>query len=116
MERDKFPKEVKKEIAVLKKYTINDKLEEFQIIHLYAEKDPAFPNGFTDSRFFQLWGFNPKTMEKKDLGRKDAIYTSKCTIEGMGIFADGSTFMKFRGKVSISEGTRAFIKDLQKVI
>lgn len=113
MERAQFPKEVKKKIAYLKKYTINDMLEEFQIIHMYPEKDPAFPEGFTDSKFFQLWGFNLKTMEKRDLGRKDGIFTKDATIEGIGIFADGSTFMKFQGNVSISEGTRSFVKDIQ---
>ncbi|HEY8365049.1 MAG TPA: hypothetical protein VIK84_05705 [Haloplasmataceae bacterium] len=99
----KYPKEVQDKINVLNKYTIDKNLSEFDIFHLYPENKPAYPNGFYDSRFFELWGFNTKTMTKSNLGRHDGIisYFNPMPIKMIRIFADGSTFIRFTKVITI---------------
>ncbi len=44
-----IPKEVQERIDLLNNYKVNDKLEEFDICHLYPTKI-AFPDGYYDAR------------------------------------------------------------------
>lgn len=109
----KYNKIVQEKIDVLNKYTVDVNLSTFNILHLYPEKKPAYPNGYYDSRFFQLWGFNTETMSKLDLGRHDGLsmyspdYPKVIIIQ---IFADGSTLVKFAHKVSVEQWQNATIK------
>jgi hypothetical protein len=100
MKKNKIPKESQKHIDFLSKYKINNKLEWFNIIHLYG-KELAFPNGYYDSRFFKLVGFNTKTMEKRIFEHRDGLhFRDYIPIKMVRIYADGSTLIRFRKFVS----------------
>lgn len=82
-------------IEYLSTYKENDKLQEFNILHLYPG-DLAWPNGYVDSRFFNLIGFNHNTMERRDLGKRDGLrFAPNVTVMLVRIFADGSTLIRF---------------------
>lgn len=104
---EQIPQEVQREIDVLEMYTESDALIEFHILHLYPE-GISFPNGYYDSRFFNLIGFNTATMQKRNLGRHDGInFEGMIEINSTRIFADGSTLLKFRKPIYISSITQA---------
>ena len=95
----KYPDTVKKKIAILDEYRVKDTLTRFNIFHLYP-KGLAYPDGYYDSRFFECVGFNTKTMEKRNLGRHDAIdFWDKCGIAKAHVFADGAFLIKLDGFV-----------------
>ena len=56
----RYPKGVQEKINVLKIYDLNIELTEYNIFHLYP-KGLAYPNGYYDSRFFNLVGYNSET-------------------------------------------------------
>lgn len=112
MARSLYPPEIRSKVAILKKYSINKDLLEFNCLHMYPQKGFAYPEGYIDSKFFQLWGFNFSTMEKKDLGLRDGIVSSAPMI-ATGIFADGSTYLRFQSKVNVLDGQCAIIKSIQ---
>ena len=58
-----YPKEVREQIEILDKYQVDDTLKAFDIFHLYPG-ELAYPDGYQDSRFFNLVGFNTKTMKR----------------------------------------------------
>lgn len=102
-------KEVKEEIDFLTTgYKINNKLDYFDILHLYPENKPAYPNGFTDARFFELIGFNSITRERKNLGRHDGIRVINSCVDlyHLMVYADGSFFAKFTKLVFIDYNTQ----------
>lgn len=106
-----YPKEVQEYVDFLSSYKENDKLIEFDIFHLYP-KELAFPNGYYDSRFFDLVGFNTKKHEKKRLGSRDGLDFYSCSnkdIYILRIFADGSTLVKFQTPHEVDYGTSAGI-------
>src|SRR3990167_8394709 len=103
----KYPVEVAKRIALLEHYTETEELNRFDIFHLYSGK-LAYPDGYYDTRFFELVGFNSKTMQKRELGRHDAIdFNDGVIIERACIFADGATLLKFSGLVECIGNTQA---------
>jgi hypothetical protein len=105
-----LPVEVAERIAeVNTRYTENDKIQEFHILHLYP-KELAYPNGFYDSQFFNLVGFNTETMERRDLGQHDGIrYDLGVRPQLTRIFADGSTLLKFYSPVGVESFQEANI-------
>lgn len=101
----KYPEEVQKNIDFLDTYKQVDNLSEINCLHMYP-KELAYPNGYYDSRFFELWAFNFTTKEKCNLGTHDAIKAIPnvpMQIIDLRIFADGSTFIKFNETVKIDQ-------------
>lgn len=94
----KYPREVQEQINILKEYKVNDDLMRFQILHLYPLK-LAYPDGYYDSMFFELWGFNyeNKLSLQKRLIRThcDRLNFKNIEVELTQIFADGSTLIRF---------------------
>ena len=93
----KYPKEVQEKLNVLKLYKLNTELSEYNIFHLYP-KGLAYPDGYYDSRFFNLVGYNSETMEYREIRIADELDFINCNnkdISMMRIFADGSTLIKF---------------------
>lgn len=80
-----------------KEYTVNTELKTFHILHMYPG-EVAYPNGYYDSRFFDLVLFNTDTMEKRTIECRDGIdasYRKNIPFMMARIFADGSTMLKF---------------------
>lgn len=97
----KYPNEVQKHIDYLDTYKEYHALEVFNLIHMYP-KELAYPNGYYDSRFFDLVLFNEEIKEKRTVEGRDGIYFNNETkIKLARIFADGSTLIKFDGYVKI---------------
>jgi hypothetical protein len=98
-----YPAEVQIVIDHLNLYKMNESLTEGNIFHLYP-KGIAYPNGYYDSRFFDLHIFNSTTMEKKVIESRDGLSFSSTKgydISCLKIFADGSTLIKFKSNHSI---------------
>ena len=95
-----YPAEVQERINVLSEYTENNNLKECDIMHLYPG-NIAFPDGYYDSRLFELVCYNSVTMEKRNLGNHDGIDTFGTEVIGVRIFADGSTMVKFKRPVLV---------------
>ena len=80
-------------IDVLKRYTLDESLREFDIIHIYPGKYTD-GNGFWDSCLFDIHAYNMKT-------KTFAVFTDRDGIEidykpaWIGVYADGSTFVRF---------------------
>lgn len=86
------------------RYTENEKLKEINIFHLYdTGKLGIENNGYYDSRFARVIGFNTITMEKRDFGERDGIqsYLSNANVELIRIFIDGSFLIVFKNLVSV---------------
>lgn len=109
-----YPVQVQRRVDVLEDYEYNPRLEKFNILHMYPG-ELAYPNGFYDSRFFLLVGFNTNTMEKNELGMHDALNMTKRldtidpSVEFIRIFADGSTMIKFKEPVEVIAGQAATV-------
>jgi hypothetical protein len=101
----RYPKEVQNKIDFLKEYKENKMIQFFNILHLYP-KTLAYPNGYYDSRNFELVGYDTKSMMCKHFeGLHDAIFFHKnIEVDVLQIFADGSTLIKFKTQVTVSEG------------
>jgi len=81
-------------IGVFNKYSINEELKTADIFHMYA-KEQAFPNGYHDSMFFDLWIFNTDTMEKRFIPNRDGLsFNAGVQIYLSRIFIDGSTLIR----------------------
>jgi hypothetical protein len=103
----KLPADVQEYVDVLAKYADAPSLSSFDILHLYP-KEIAAPNGYFDSRFFELVGFNIVTMQKRSLGRHDSVdFDGDVGLQMVRIFADGSTLVKFRSPVAAIGNTQA---------
>lgn len=98
----KYPAPVQERVDFLDEYEINNRLKEFLILHLYPG-ELAYPHGYYDARWFQLWGYNQDVMQKRDLGQHDGAVTfgDGVTIKGFRIFADGSTSIAFQEPVRV---------------
>lgn len=98
---NEFDDNYKKQISILDKYTINPNLLVGNIFHIYP-KDIAFPDGFHDSRFFDLWLFNSETMEKRLIENRDGItYDSGVQIYMTRVYIDGSFFIRFMDMIEL---------------
>jgi len=94
-EVDAAEKNYKEYIDFLNKYAQNDKLTHADIFHLYPGRI-AYPDGYHDSRFFTLVGFNTKLMQKRVMNNKDGLHINKnAHIYLVRIFIDGSTLIRF---------------------
>lgn len=97
-----YPKEVRSYVDVLKKYNKNKKLEIFHILHMYPKK-LAYANGYYDSRYFKLVGYNTVTGEYRKLGKHDGLsIKDMCPVDIIRIFADGSTLIRFENPIVLS--------------
>ena len=94
----KYPKEVKEKIAIINEYEVSETLNKFNILHLYPG-ELCYPDGFYDSRFFELIGFNTQLMKKRNLGnRYDAIdFWDGIIISKSQVYADGAFLIKTEG-------------------
>jgi len=112
-----YPKEVQEELKILDDYKYSDKLSKFNIFHLYP-KELAYPNGYYDSRFFELIGFNTNTMEKCNLRRHDSIeFCNNSPIAFARVFADGSFLIRMRSFVENIANTQAiYMQPIDKAI
>ena len=92
-----YPKEVQEKLKILDTYKENNTMNKFNLFHLYP-KELAFPNGYYDSRFFELVGFNTTTMEKRNLGRHDGMNFSfgECVVDTAQVYADGAFLIKLK--------------------
>jgi hypothetical protein len=95
------PKEVKKYIEHLNDYKENVDLNKFTIFHLYSVRF-AYPNGYSDSKFFDLVGYNHHDMQVRHLGEHDGlVFRENIEIDIVRIFADGSTLIRFKKPVRV---------------
>jgi len=103
-----YPKVVKEKIKFLDNYKENLLLQEFDIFHIYPGK-LAYPNGYYDSRFFKLIGFNTKTMEKRCLGKHDGLdFWEECSgVSIVRVFCDGAFLIRMRHLVKMIGNTQA---------
>ena len=105
----KYPKKVQEKIDFLAEYTIDETLKTFHIFHLYPQ-GLAYPDGYYDSRFFELWGYNESTMEKRKIGICDGFNMEKsANISLVRIFADGSTMIVMEKPCKVIEGGSVII-------
>jgi len=92
---EQYPEDVQRYIDILNEYTINKNLTRCNIVHLYP-KEIAYPNGYFDSRFFNLHCFNTITMEKRIIEERDGLkFAPMVQIDIVRIYADKSTFIRF---------------------
>lgn len=98
-------KEVKKYLdTVFTEYDEDLTMNEYNILHMYP-KGIAYPNGYLDSQFFELIGYNTITRKFKNLGSNhDSIrfFEDSTRVNFIRIFADGSTMICFKSIVKIS--------------
>ena len=104
---DQYPRKVLEKIKILDNYIENRDLNEFNILHKYP-KELAYPDGYYDSRFFHLIGFNTIKMEKSNLGNHDGIFYDKtCLLISSFVFADGSFMLKFNNIIEVFSNGQA---------
>lgn len=109
-----YPEEVQKKIDVLSIYEETKTLARFDIFHLYPNS-LCYPNGYYDSRWFTLIGFNTSLKLKRDLGYHDGLdFEENVEVGECRIFADGSTMVKFKHlvKVNLFQAVRVFKADM----
>lgn len=88
------------QVDILNQYTIKEDLKEGDIFHLYG-KEEAYPMGYFDSRWFDLWIFNTKTKEKRLIEDRDEVtFGERANVMYSRIFIDGSTLIKLSCPVS----------------
>lgn len=96
-----YPDEVCVFVNFLKEYKFNESLDVCHILHMYPGT-LAYPNGYYDSRFFELVIYNTQTMEYRSIGKHDGIDISPdAQVRMVRIFADGSTMVRFDHAVRI---------------
>lgn len=98
-----YPEDVQKYVYHLKDYKLNNSLSEFNILHLYP-RSLAYPDGYWDSKFFDLVGYNYEIMEFRNIAeRRDGLdFSNDVIISLIRIFADGSTLIRFKRKVKLN--------------
>ncbi len=104
-----YPAEVQRVLdEVFIRYTDDDTLGEFNIFHMYPV-GLAYPDGYTDSQFFDLWGFNFMEKRKRYLGTHDGMmFRAGANVDIVRIFADGSTLIRMENL--------CFVDNLQNVV
>lgn len=107
--RKQLPEELYPYYDVLKEYIEEETLNVFDIIHLYPSGELCYPNGYYDSQWFELIGYNTETMEFSNLGKhKDGLNFNMLAtygipiIQRISIYLDGSTLIKFKTPIRIS--------------
>lgn len=101
MNEPEAKKNYENQIEVLDSYEINNSLEEANIFHLYA-KENAFPNGYFDSKFFDLHIYNTESREKRIVEHRDGLaFGNDVRINMSRVFIDGSFFIKLKNIESI---------------
>lgn len=95
-----IPKEVQERIDYLDTYDVDKKLNCFDAFHLYPT-ELAYPDGYFDSMFFNLVGYNFDTKTKRTIEQRDGLHFHDVNVDIGQIFADGSTFIRFTHKVKI---------------
>jgi hypothetical protein len=100
--KTKYPEQVKMYIDFLNNfYEEDDNIKDFHILHMYP-KELAYPNGYYDSRFFELVGYNDNLKKFKKLGNHDGLTFDKGVVLDIArIFADGSTLLRFKKNVGV---------------
>jgi len=95
-----IPDEVQEKIDFLNTYTNNPKLQSFDAVHMYPN-GLAYPDGYFDSMWFNLVGYNFTTKEKRTIEYRDGLHMNDYVeVDIVRIYADGSTFIRFKNKVS----------------
>ena len=100
-----IPGEAQEVINSLKSdYTPNNDLDTFHIFHMYDTGEYGCENeGYVDSKFFHLYGYNTDTMESKYIGRHDGLrIISGTKVDIVRIFADGSTLIRMKEECVVS--------------
>ena len=100
-----IPGEAQEIINSLKSdYTPNGDLDTFHIFHMYDTGEYGCENeGYADSMFFHLYGYNTDTMESSYIGRHDGIrIISGTQVDIVRIFADGSTLIRTNEECVVS--------------
>ena len=100
--------EVQARIDNLNHYADTDTLDRFDIVHLYPQ-ELAYPDGFYDSRWFRLVGYNEDLEQRRDLGRHDELELRGVKVERVRIFADGPTLLSFDRPVRIGFLTQSAV-------
>ena len=105
-----YPEEVLKHIKFLSEYKEFDGLKEFNILQLYP-MGLCYPDGYYDSRWFNLVAYNYLTNQMKNLGRHDGLTfnSNNPAVDIVRIFADGSTLIRFKGLVKVENWQAAEI-------
>jgi len=92
---------------IFDRYRSSKSLRKADIFHLYdtGERCDENDSGYHDSRHFNLVAFNTRTMEKCDLGKYDGIQnlSEDKVVDLIRIYADGSTIIRFRTPVEVSQ-------------
>jgi hypothetical protein len=99
--------EVQERIDLLDKYEFDDDISTFHSIHLY-KKELAYPDGFYDSYFFEVIGYNETVGKRKNLGKHDGIaLTESAHVDNILLYADDSVYIGFRELVFVSSPYQA---------
>jgi hypothetical protein len=94
-----YPDEVQPHIDILAQYQESPDLCTCNIMHMYAQ-GLAYPNGFSDSRFFTLVLYSADTMQKRTIKNRDGIgIENSVQVDIVRIYADGSTMIRFKHSV-----------------
>lgn len=101
---------------IFNRYTENDKLELFDILHMYDTKKLCLikNSGYHDSRHFELVGYNLKLKQKRKLGLHDSVNLDRAPVSMVRIFIDGSTMIKFNHPVPLIHYTQAVYYEYTK--
>ena len=98
-----YPEEVLKHIKFLSEYKEDDGLTQFNILQLYP-LGLCYPDGYYDSRWFNLVAYNYLTGKMKNYGKHDGLKfdaRNMPTVDIVRIFADGSTLIRFNEMCNI---------------
>ena len=102
MNTTKMSAEQKYHIDLLDDYELDENLEEFHIFHLYAS-GYTNGNGYNDSMFFTLDGYNKYTKTYNSWeGRDRLMFGDGVCPKYVGIYADGSTIVLFDKVVGLN--------------
>lgn len=114
---DNFPNEFDIDddspLKVLDNYEEDDSLDTFHILHMYDTglRCKDYNDGFEDSRHFNVYIYNLKSMKKRFLGKHDAIDTKTESKVINKIFYDGSTMMSYFKDMRFENTQLLYIRD-----
>lgn len=98
----KYPKAAKAALSRLHLYEVNDDLIECNIVHMYPS-GLAYPDGYVDSRFFELRMYNSENMQMRVYAPCDSLdIADGVGVKMIRIFADGSTVVRFSSTVIVN--------------
>ena len=97
-----YPKAVLAQIDRLAQYEVNDNLDRCNIVHLYPS-GLAYPDGYVDSRFFELRMYNSENMQMRVYAPCDSLdFAEGVGVDMIRVFADGSTVVRFSSTVIVN--------------